>query len=205
VVTEITHALDALDRGEPGASDKLLEIVYGELRQLAAINLARERCGHTLVPTALVHEAYLRLLGTPQSPSWKTRGHFFAAAAEAMRRILVDHARRKRSKKRGGDWRRSDMPLDGLPDEAADDRLLALDEGLIQLEKQDPDVAQLVKLRYFSGLTIEDAASALGVSPRTAVSWWTYARTYLAAAVATEASGRKSTSDERVIQDPQNG
>lgn len=183
VMSDVTLLLLAMDRGEPSASDRLLELVYNELREVAAASLARERAGHTLVPTALVHETYLRLMSGQQPHKWTTRGHFFAAAAEAMRRILVDHARRKLSQKRGGHWQRSQQPLDSIAAEQNDLRLLELDDALTDLEKRDAKVAQLVKLRYFSGMTIEDAAAALDVSPRTAVSWWTYARTFLATAM----------------------
>ncbi len=188
-MTEITHILQAIDGGEAGAADRLLELVYAELRQVAASHLAHERVGHTLVPTALVHEAYLRLLGGSAAPQWETRGYFFASAAEAMRRILVDHARRKRSQKRGGDWQRSAIPLLSLPDLDQSERLLDLDEALSHLAQQEPQVAQLVKLRYYAGLSIEDAAQSRGVSPRTAVSWWTYARAFLAAEMIDDDTG----------------
>lgn len=166
----------------------LLPLLYDELRKLAAAKLALEKPGQTLQPTALVHEAYLRLIGQTASIGWDNQGHFFAAAAEAMRRILVENARRKVTLKRGGELQR--QPLDELPGSAAADadELLALDEALSQLAAADPLAAQLVNLRYFAGLTMEQAASTLGISPRTAYYTWNYARVWLHKALSGNAS-----------------
>jgi RNA polymerase sigma factor (TIGR02999 family) len=179
----ITQVLNAIEQGDPHAAGQLLPLVYDELRQLAAARLAQEKPGQTLQATALVHEAYLRLVGTDPKQPWDGRGHFFAAAAEAMRRILVDNARRKRAPKHGGDRRRE--PLDAAcvaAPEVADD-LLALDEALTRLAATEPEVAELVKLRYFAGLTIPQAAAQLHISPRTADAWWSYARAWFQAAL----------------------
>src|SRR4051812_46461489 len=161
----ITRVLDAVERGDPRAAEQLLPLVYEELRKLAAQKLAQEAPGQTLQATALVHEAYLRLVGAVKAQHWDSRGHFFAAAAEAMRRILVENVRRRKSKKRGGDGQR--VPLDqieiALP--PPDDDLLALDEALTRLAAERPAVAELVKLRFFAGLTMDEAAQALGISP----------------------------------------
>jgi len=177
----VTHILDAMAAGEPRALGKLLPLVYDELRQLAAAQMAREKPGQTLDATALVHEAYLRLVGQQNEQQFANRPHFFAAAAEAMRRILIENARRKRSQKRGGN--RDRLPLDperfAAPERAED--LLALDEALEQLATTEPQVAELVKLRYFAGLTIPQTAEMLGVSPRTADAWWAFARAWLLA------------------------
>jgi RNA polymerase sigma factor (TIGR02999 family) len=185
-MAEVTRILEAIDQGDPHAAEQLLPLVYDELRRLAAHKLAGEAAGQTLQPTALVHEAYLRLVARPSSasgpgPEWSGRGHFFAAAAEAMRRILIDRARRRRSRKHGGGhaWQDVDLAQVAAPQAAED--LLALDEALQKLAAGDPRAAELVKLRYFAGLTIPEAAAALGVSPRTADSWWAYARAWLLA------------------------
>src|SRR5437763_2655602 len=178
-MTTVTQILAALDQGDSGAAEQLLPLVYDELRKLAAHRLADEQPGQTLQPTALVHEAYVRLVGGDKPQEWNGRGHFFAAAAEAMRRILVEAARRKGRQKRGGDRERVD--LDGLAVPAPEpvDDLLALDEALAQLAAADPQAAELVKLRYFAGLTVPQAAAALGVAPRTADFLWAYARSWL--------------------------
>jgi RNA polymerase sigma factor (TIGR02999 family) len=178
-MTDATRILDALGRGDPRAAGELLPLVYGELRRLAARQLAHEGPGQTLDGTALVHEAYLRLVGSHPDRPWNGRGHFFAAAAEAMRRILVENARRKRRLRRGGDRKR--LPLNDalLADAAADDRLLAVDEALGALAEEDETVAEVVKLRYFAGLTIRQTAEALGISVRTANRHWAYARAWL--------------------------
>jgi RNA polymerase sigma factor (TIGR02999 family) len=178
-MSEVTRILSAIEQGDPQAAEQLLPLVYEELRQLAAHKLAQEPSGQTLQATALVHEAYLRLVGVDQTLHWDSRGHFFAAAAEAMRRVLIDNARRRHSQRRGsGAQRRS---LDNL--EAAvqpsDDDLLAVDEALERLRQLDPPKAELVKLRYFAGLTIPEAAEALGISVTTANRYWTYARAWL--------------------------
>ncbi len=177
-MSEVTRILSAIEQGDPQAADQLLPLVYDELRQLAAQKLAQEQPGQTLQATALVHEAYVRLVDTDAAQHWNSRGHFFAAAAEAMRRILVESARRKQSQKRGGGRQRLD--LDSLVTVLKpDDDLLDLDEALGQLAAVDAQAADLVKLRYFAGLTVPQAAEALGVSPRTADSLWAYARAWL--------------------------
>jgi RNA polymerase sigma factor (TIGR02999 family) len=180
-MSDVTRLLSALDRGDPHAAEQLLPLVYDELRQLAAQKLAREAPGQTLEATALVHEAYLRLVGGDENAKWDSRGHFFAAAAEAMRRILIESARRKKSQKRGGDRQREDLDLDRLTAGQISEDLLALDEALDRLAGVDRQAAELVKLRYFAGLTIPEAAQVLGVSARTADSWWAYARAWLLA------------------------
>ncbi|HON91473.1 MAG TPA: sigma-70 family RNA polymerase sigma factor [Sedimentisphaerales bacterium] len=178
-MSDVTHILNAIERGDAKATDELLPLVYEELRILAAQKLFHEPPGQTLQATALVHEAYLRLVGsTPQS--WENRGHFFAAAAEAMRRILVENARHKKSLKHGGRL----QPVDLVESLAVDDasppeEMLALDEALAKLAQQDPTKAELVKLRYFAGLTIEQAAKALDISHATAERYWDYARSWL--------------------------
>jgi RNA polymerase sigma factor (TIGR02999 family) len=178
-VNEVTRILSAVEQGDPHAASQLLPLVYDELRKLAAHRLASERPGQTLHATALVHEAYVRLVDREQPQHWNGRGHFFAAAAEAMRRILVEAARRKQSLKGGGSFRRID--LDGVEPaaEARDVDLLALDEALRSLEREEPRKAALVKLRFFAGLTNDQAAEALGVSSTTAENDWAYARACL--------------------------
>jgi RNA polymerase sigma factor (TIGR02999 family) len=181
-MSDVTRILSAIEQGDPQAGEQLLPLVYDELRQLAAAKLAQETPGQTLQATALVHEAYLRLVGSEAAPSWDSRGHFFAAAAEAMRRILIDQARRKHSQKRGGELRRVELDAGALlaaPDDQPADDLLALDEALQQLESEEPLKARLVKLRYFTGLSLPDAAEALGVSLATAKRHWVYARAWL--------------------------
>jgi RNA polymerase sigma factor (TIGR02999 family) len=181
---DVTQLLAAVEAGDPKAAAELLPLVYDELRKLAAARLADERPGQTLQPTALVHEAYLRLVGGAQPQDWNGRGHFFAAAAEAMRRILVESARRKGRGRHGGDRRRVDLDPSLVADEAADDELLALDEALTQLAAIDPPAARLVELRYFAGLTMPEAAEVLGAPLRTAERNWAYARAWLRRAVA---------------------
>jgi RNA polymerase sigma factor (TIGR02999 family) len=181
-MSEVTRILSAVEQGDPRAAEQLLPLVYDELRKLAAARLADEAPGQTLQPTALVHEAYLRLIGPTDEVRWDSRGHFFAAAAEAMRRILVDDARRKHARKRGGELQRVDLDAAAPaapPDESEADDLLALDEALRQFEVEEPLRARLVKLRYFAGLTIPDAAAALGISVATAKRHWVYARSWL--------------------------
>lgn len=175
---EITQILDALARGEPQAAGQLLPLVYDELRRLAARKLVQEKPGQTLCATDLVHEAYLRLVGG-DSHGWEGRAHFFAAAAEAMRRILVESARRKKRLKHGGDRQR--VPLENITaaDAAPGDDLLALDEALIRLAAEDPIKARLVELRFFAGLSVEDAARCLNISRATADRYWAYARAWL--------------------------
>ena len=178
-MNEVTTILSSIENGDPSAAEQLLPLVYDELRRLAAAKLAQEKPGHTLQATALVHEAYLRLVDVEQAQLWNSRGHFFAAAAEAMRRILVDNARRKQSKKRGGDCVRLDFDqLAGVASEHLDD-VLDIDAALAKLASADPQAALLVKLRYFAGLSIPQAAAALGISPRSADFLWAYARAWL--------------------------
>jgi RNA polymerase sigma factor (TIGR02999 family) len=178
-MSEVTRILSAIEQGDSAAAEHLLPLVYDELRQLAAQKLAQEKPGQTLQATALVHEAYLRLVDTDQSQQWNSRGHFFAAAAEAMRRILIEQARRKGSSKRGGDRIRQELDAENVVAPQVPDELLALDEALAQLAVTDPQAAELVKLRYFAGLTIKQAAEALGISPRTADFLWAFARAWL--------------------------
>ncbi|MBC8875996.1 MAG: sigma-70 family RNA polymerase sigma factor [Planctomycetes bacterium] len=178
-MSDVTQILSQIESGDPSAADQLLPLVYDELRRLAAAKLANEKSGQTLDATALVHEAYVRLVDVEKAQRWDSRGHFFAAAAEAMRRILVENARRKKRKKRGGQHKRHDLREGDLATEAPSDDLLALDEALNQLAEEAPERAELVKLRYFAGLTSEQAADALGISRATAVRHWTYARAWL--------------------------
>jgi RNA polymerase sigma factor (TIGR02999 family) len=179
-MNEVTRVLSALEKGDPHAAEQLLPLVYDELRRLAAQKLAQEEPGQTLEATALVHEAYLRLVDTKKAQHWNSRGHFFAAAAEAIRRILVESARRKSRRKRGGDWRRRELELIEPAVEGPDPNILAVDEALSQLACEHPENAELVKLRYFAGLTLAEAASALGISTATADRRWRYARAWLA-------------------------
>ena len=181
-MNEVTHVLAAIEEGDPHAAEQLLPLVYEELRKLAARKLAQEKPGQTLDATALVHEAYLRLVESERRGSsrpWDDRGHFFAAAAEAMRRILVEAARSKQRLKRGGDRQRLAMPVQVLAREGPDPDILALDEALTELGRVHPEKAALVKLRYFAGLTLADAAAALGFSTATAERHWRYARAWL--------------------------
>jgi RNA polymerase sigma factor (TIGR02999 family) len=182
-MADVTRLIDAAAAGDPKAAAELLPLVYDELRKLAAARMASEAPGQTLQATALVHEAYVRLVGGTQPQDWDGRGHFFAAAAEAMRRILVDRARHRKSRKGGGDLRHVELDVgaliaDDADDHAADD-ILALNEALQDLEREDPAKARLVNLRYFAGLSIRDAAMALGISPATAKRHWIYARSWL--------------------------
>jgi RNA polymerase sigma factor (TIGR02999 family) len=181
-MNEVTRILCAIEHGEPHAAEQLLPLVYDELRKLAARKLAQEKPGQTLQATALVHEAYLRLVDVKQAPHWSGRGHFFAAAAEAMRRILVDSARRKRRPRHGGDRQRVDLEEALSLAEPRDD-LLALDEALSRLAEAEPAKAELVKLRYFAGLSLEEAAACLGISLATAKRYWIVARASLFAAL----------------------
>ena len=175
---EITLMLNRIEQGDPQAADRLLPLVYEELRKLAAAKMARESAGQTLQATALVHEAWLRL-GGDQQPSWQNRAHFFASAAEAMRRILIDRARSRQAQRHGGGLVRlnaDDLELAAAPD---DERVLALNDALEKFALVEPQKAKLVKLRYFAGLTIEEAAQTLGISEPTAKRWWAYARAWL--------------------------
>jgi RNA polymerase sigma factor (TIGR02999 family) len=178
-MSELTRILSAVEQGDPHAAAELLPLVYDELRKLAAVHLANEKPGQTLQPTALVHEAYLRLVGGDSLTDWSGRGHFFAAAAEAMRRILIEGARKRGRLKRGGNRQRLDLDALQLSVHEVGDELLALDEALAELAVKHPDKAELVKLRYFAGLTVAEAAQALGVSTSTADRHWTYARAWL--------------------------
>lgn len=182
-MSDVTRILSLIEQGDTHAAEELLPLVYEELRKLAAVKLASEQSGQTLQATALVHEAYLRLVGNGNDAQWQGRGHFFAAAAEAMRRILVERYRRKQAAKHGGNWRQ--VPLDeadvAVP--PLDYDLLAVDEALDRLAADDPAVAELVKLRYFAGMTIQEAAKVLGVSSRTANDYWTYAKAWLLRAI----------------------
>jgi RNA polymerase sigma factor (TIGR02999 family) len=178
-MSDVTRLLGAAEAGDPGAAAELLPLVYDELRKLAAARMAAEAPDHTLQPTALVHEAYLRLVGGSQPQDWGGRSHFFAAAAEAMRRILVDQARRKQAEKRGG--RSSRVPLEEADagSAAPADELLDVDQALTRLAAEDPQAARLIQLRYFGGLSLEDAAEAVGISRSTAYEHWAYARVRL--------------------------
>lgn len=178
-MNDVTKILSAIERGDETAAENLLPLVYQELRRLAAARLARERHSQTLQPTVLVHEAYLRLVEADRPRQWNGRGHFFAAAAEAMRRILVENARRKQSQKHGGQMRRVELHAANAMTEKPSDEMLALDEALNRLEQQWPEKAQLVKLKYFAGLTIPEASQAMGVSTATAERYWRFSRAWL--------------------------
>lgn len=178
-MTNVTQILAQIEKGDPVAADELLPLVYAELRALASARLKRELPGQTIQPTALVHEAYMRLVDVAIPQNWDSRGHFFAAAAEAMRRILVDAARRKASEKRGGRLMRKEYDESIAVEDGDSIDLLELDEALSRLREADVAAAKLVELRYFAGLTMEQVAGILGVSPRNAYYTWTYARTWL--------------------------
>ena len=182
-MTNVTHILNSIQNGDQQAASQLLPLIYDELRKLAAHRLAREAPGQTLQATALVHEAYLRLVKPDQDEQWNSKGHFFGAAAEAMRRILVDRARNKQSIKGGGGHHRQELPDIAVEPPVADLDLIALDEALEKLEKQDPRKAQLVKLRFFAGLTNAEAAQALEISQSTADNDWAYAKCWLRLAI----------------------
>jgi RNA polymerase sigma factor (TIGR02999 family) len=178
-MSEVTSILSAIEQGDPHAAEQLLPLVYDELRKLAAQRLAQEKPGQTLQATALVHEAYLRLVGGDPAQPWNSRGHFFAAAAEAMRRILLNQARDKKRQKRGGGWQRLDLDSLAIVDNASDDELIALDDALKRLAQENASCAELVKLRFFTGLTLAEAATSLGLARRTADRQWAYARAWL--------------------------
>jgi RNA polymerase sigma factor (TIGR02999 family) len=178
-MNDVTRILSAIDEGDPNASAQLLPLVYGELRKLAAQKLAGEKPGQTLEATGLVHEAYLRLVGSAQAQNWNSRGHFFAAAAEAMRRILVEQARHKKSAKGGGQFHRVELHDEQLAPASRNVDLIALDEALDKLAGQDSRKAELVKLRFFAGLTIRQSAAALGIAESTAEADWAYAKSWL--------------------------
>jgi RNA polymerase sigma factor (TIGR02999 family) len=178
-MNDVTRILSAIEQGDPRAAEALLPLVYDELRRLAAHRLAQETPGQTLQATALVHEAYLRLVGEVEGQGWNGRGHFFAAAAEAMRRILVENARRKRAGKAGGGWQRHDLLDAELAVDSSGEDLFAVDEALSRLAAEHPRVARLVHLRFFLGMTLEEAAAQLGLQARTAYRDWAYARAWL--------------------------
>jgi RNA polymerase sigma factor (TIGR02999 family) len=177
---DVTQILSRIENGDASAAEHLLPLIYHELRRLAAQKMAKESPGQTLQPTALVHEAYVRLVGGLVKTEWQSRGHFFAAAAEAMRRILVENARRKRGPRHGGQWARCELQESDATIELTNaDDLLDLDTALMELAEKDADAARLVELRYFAGLSNEEAAKALGISERTAKRNWSYARAWL--------------------------
>ena len=178
-VSDVTRILQAAQNGDLNAAEELLPLVYEELRKLAAVRMANESAGHTLQPTALVHEVWLRLAGTDANVQFANRAHFFAAAAEAMRRILIERARRKGAGKRGGDWQRIDLDKVEIAAEADDDTLLLVNEALEKLAQEDANAAEIAKLRFFGGLTLEEAAQVLGVTKRTADRYWAFARVWL--------------------------
>jgi RNA polymerase sigma factor (TIGR02999 family) len=187
-MSDVTRILSQIDAGDPRAAEQLLPLVYDELRKLAAAKLAQEKPGHTLQATALVHEAWLQLVGADtgrkvaiqgRSSHWNGRGHFYAAAAEAMRRILIQGARRRNAEKRGGQWERIELDTALLPAHERSEKLLALDEALTRLENEHPEKARLVKLRFFGGMTNQEAAALLGISSTTADRHWAYARAWI--------------------------
>jgi len=178
-MSEVTRILSAIEEGDIQAAEQLLPLVYDELRKLAAQRLAQEKPGQTLQATALVHEAYLRLVDVNKAQEWNSRGHFFGAAAEAMRRILLNRARDKKRQKRGGGWQRLDLDALAVADNASDDQLIALDDALQRLAQENPACAQLVQLRFFTGMTLAEAATALGLARRSADRQWAYARAWL--------------------------
>jgi RNA polymerase sigma factor (TIGR02999 family) len=178
-MADVTQILSAIEQGDPHAAEQLLPLVYDELRRLAGQRLAQEKPGQTLQATALVHEAYLRLVDVDRAQEWNSRGHFFAAAAEAMRRILIDQVRRKGSQREGGGRRRRELAEEDLADLPLSDELIDLDGALTKLGTIDPQAAELVKLRVFAGMTIEEVAAVHGVSPRTVKRQWSYARAWL--------------------------
>jgi RNA polymerase sigma factor (TIGR02999 family) len=178
-MSDVTPILSAIEQGDPSAAERLLPLVYDELRRLAAAKLANEKPGQTLQTTALVHEAYIRLVDIDKAQRWNSRGHFFAAAAEAMRRILINRARDKGRQKRGGGRPRIDLAQLVVADQASDQELLAMDDALQELARKNQPCAELVKLRFFGGLTLEEAALAMGIARRTAYRYWAFARAWL--------------------------
>ena len=183
-MSDVTRILTQIESGDPAAAEKLLPLVYDELRKLAAARLAQEKPGQTLQATALVHDAYIRLVDVEGEQSWDNRGHFFAAAAESMRRILVESARRKGREKHGGNLDRKELVVDAIALTVPAEELLAIHEALGKLEATNPQAAQLVKMRYFAGFTIPETAEHMGISPRKANQIWTYARAWLATEIA---------------------
>jgi RNA polymerase sigma factor (TIGR02999 family) len=180
-MADVTQILSQIEQGDPSAANQLLALIYDELRKLAAARLAAENPGQTLQATALVHEAYVRLIDVQAAQRWDSRGHFFAAGAEAMRRILIERARKKASQKRGGKLERLSIDAVDIADHASPEELLLIDEVLEALAKHDPSAAEVVKLRYFAGLTINEVAESLGMSRRTIYRHWNYARAWLSA------------------------
>jgi len=178
-MSDVTHILSAIEQGDGQAAQQLLPLVYDELRKLAAAKLAHEKPGQTLQATALVHEAYIRLVHVEQAQNWDSRGHFFAAAAEAMRRILIDNARRKQRPKHGGDRQRIDFDTAFPATDATPEALLAMDDALAKLAQEAPEKANLVKLRHYAGLSLAQAAEMQGISLATAKRYWAYARAWL--------------------------
>ena len=178
-MSDVTRILSAIEQGDPHAAEQLLPLVYDELRRLAADRMAQEKPGQTLQATALVHEAFVRLVDVDQAQHWNSRGHFFAAAAEAMRRILIESARRKQTKKHGGDLARRDLDAVDLAAPESPQEVLALDEAITKLAAQDPSAAEVVRLRFFAGLPLPELAKVLGISARTADRLWAYARAWL--------------------------
>jgi RNA polymerase sigma factor (TIGR02999 family) len=178
-MSQVTEILSAMEAGDPQAAEQLLPLVYDELRKLAAQRLARQKPGETLQPTALVHEAYVRLVEVETAQLWDSRGHFFAAAAEAMRRILIDNARRKQAVKHGGGWQRIELLEAELAIDSTGDDLSTLDEALHRLRRQQPEIARLVEMHCFAGLSVEEAGHCLRLSPRTAYRHWAFARAWL--------------------------
>jgi RNA polymerase sigma factor (TIGR02999 family) len=190
-MSDVTRILDAVGRGDPTAAEELLPLVYEELRKLAAHRMALEPAGHTLQPTALVHEAWLRLVEA-ENQSWENRAHFFSAAAEAMRRVLIDRARSKQAAKHGGGWERVGLEMIDAPARADEETLLRVNDSLEALAREDAKAAELVKLRFFTGLSAEEAAVALGVTDRTARRYWRFARAWLYERLSREESGTAS-------------
>ena len=178
-MSDVTRILSQIEQGDPQAAEKLLPLVYDELRKLAAVKLAQEKPGQTLQATALVHDAYIRLVDVEKAQHWNSRGHFFGAAAEAMRRILVENARRKQELKHGGELNRVDLDHAAPVTNASPEQLMALDDAIRQLDQEDPAAGQVFKLRYFAGLSVEQAAECLGISRATAYRHWTFARSWL--------------------------
>ena len=187
-MSEVTRILSQIESGDPSAAEQLLPLVYDELRKLAALRLTQEMPGQTLQATALVHDAYLRLVDVKNAQRWDSRGHFFAAAAEAMRRILVENARRKGREKRGGNRDRVALDQIDLPAAMPTDDVLAIDEALTKLEAEDPRAAQLIKLRFFTGVSLTEAAAAIGISRTSAYDEWSYARAWLRCRLAGDAA-----------------
>ena len=192
-MSDVTLILQRIEAGDPSASEKLLPLVYDELRKLAAARLANEKPGQTLQATALVHEAYIRLVDQTDAPHWDSQGHFFAAAAEAMRRILVDQARKKRRLKRGGNRVRADLLDHDLSVDSAAEEILAVSDALDRLAEEDTVAADVLKLRYYSGLSVEDASKALGISRANAYRHWTYARAWVRSQLLEAESDEKSS------------